>query len=151
MSSFFPEKDSAGNVIIRTEYTSSYMRQTDAISKQWTSNPCVIDFKIENHAGESFANKFLWGGEIYVKDGAVGDYATLQIVDVDNLLGYGAGLVLKEYVKKKFIVPGLWHQGTDSCPGKIPVGVYLRCNYYHVGSNEPLILINYDIYTRDGE
>ena len=39
-------------------------------------------------------------GELEVKDGDYKDFAYMALVDVNNILGYGAGLVLHEYIKE---------------------------------------------------
>ena len=41
---------------------------------------------------------FLYKGAIRIKDTAWGDNITIQVVDKDNVLGYGAGTVLKEFI-----------------------------------------------------
>ena len=99
-----PERDEQGNVIQRIEYASCYCLQGDAISATVTSGTQNIDFKIQNHTGESYTNKFIWGAEYYVTNSNNGDYCAFQIVDVDNILGYGAGFVVKHYIRKHFAI-----------------------------------------------
>ena len=51
-----------------------------------------IDFKFTNE-------RWLTGGILYANNANWGDTGSIQIVDKDNILGYGADLVLREFVK----------------------------------------------------
>lgn len=105
-----------------------------------------IDIKVENFIGESFSSKWLLNGEVFNKNGTLGDYAKFQVVDKDNVLGYGAGLVLKEYVKKMFIHNSVPQVVQSIAPGEIPVGFYLRCIYTALpGNNIVTCFLNYYI------
>lgn len=75
---------------------------------------------------------YLWGVYFSASDYNEDDLLRMQIVDVDNILGYGANFIVKEYDEcwvdqlnsiKKILTP-------DGAPGEIPTGLYLRCKYY---------------------
>ena len=105
-----------------------------------------IDFKIENHGIETYTTKYLAGAEIKTKNGADGDYAVSQIIDIDNVLGYGENFIIKSYVRKKFMFPDKVQTIIGTAPGAIPVGLYIRVVYHSVGTSvDPTIYINYDI------
>lgn len=108
-----------------------------------------IDLPIQNFANESYTFKYIWGGQAILKDASYGDWATFQIVDKDNILGYGTGVILKEYIKKCYMDPNRRLEFESLAPGKLLVGLYLRCIYTSVGSIDPTIYINYDVETRD--
>jgi len=115
-----------------------------------------IDFKIENYTDfpntgqdESFTSKYIWGGKLITKNAVHGDYAVFLIVDVDNILGYGAGFIAKEYIKKVFIDPDRTMEFKSFSPGEIPIGLYLRCKYTSIGTeNDVKAYINYELHTK---
>ncbi|MFQ3675718.1 MAG: hypothetical protein SNJ64_04165 [Endomicrobiia bacterium] len=49
-------------------------------------------------------NRFLFGGYIITNENInFGDYLVFQVIDKDNILGYGAGVILAEYIKRRYI------------------------------------------------
>lgn len=48
---------------------------------------------------------YMDGIQYYAKDAVVGDKITFQVVDVDNILGYGANTVLDEFGKNWYVMP----------------------------------------------
>lgn len=93
------------------------------------NTPAILDFKLS----EDYPLQYLWGCSSHVKDFGEDDYIEMQIIDKDNVLGYGENTVLKEYdqvwcqtIAKStapFFTP-------DGAPGEIPGGVYARVLYY---------------------
>lgn len=91
--------------------------------------PRKITFKFPSE----YTSYQLWGVYCHLKDFGEDDHVCFQIVDIDNVLGYGANFVLKEYdevwahVMAKstdaFYTP-------DSAPGEIPAGLYAVVLYY---------------------
>jgi hypothetical protein len=75
--------------------------------------------------------------------GHVGDWADLEIVDIDNLLGYGEGLVVAKYGSEVHFVPN--DQGTLVFQFKkdVPPGLYLRVKYHNTGAEAVSFVINY--------
>ena len=69
------------------------------------------------------------GLKFTAKNHEFGDYARLEIVDVDNLLGYGAGLVVGTF-GQRFYVP---HDGAFDIlldyKKVVPAGLYYRIKY----------------------
>lgn len=87
------------------------------------------DFKITGSA------TWLSGGELIYQNAVWGDYIEAQIVDVDNVLGYGAGTVLKHYIKKRYLHPDVKYVDLSlDYAGKIPQNTYLRIKYHSVGT-----------------
>ncbi len=126
--------------------SNAFQMQANAVSVEVAAGQTgSVDFKIENYSGENFTSKYLNGAEIYCSNASVGDWAEAQIVDVDNILGYGANTVLKSYVKKMFIFPNVRQVITASAPGQIPVGLYIRIVYHSTGATSPVLYVNYDI------
>lgn len=87
------------------------------------------------------------GGEIIVKDAEHGDYIKIEVIDKDNVLGYGANTVLQVYLEK-------WHvdyhgKNVLEVPyaGKIPNGVYLRLKYTSMSSTTDVkVAVNYSFH-----
>lgn len=51
-------------------------------------------------------NRFLFGGQVLTNENILfGDSFTFQIIDKDNILGYGANTVLAEYIPKRYTTP----------------------------------------------
>jgi hypothetical protein len=128
----------------------AFQLQSNAVNAEITAGTtCTIDFKIENYAGEDYTAKYLSGAEIITQGATFGDWAEAQIIDIDNVLGYGENFVLKTYVRKMFISPSGDQRIDASAPGAIPVGIYIRVMYHSVGTVNPKIYINYEIQLKD--
>ena len=69
----------------------------------------------------------LQGGSFWAKGASIGDTVSLQVVDVDNVLGGGAGAVVAEYVSNVPLAPWDFTQTIDApTAAEIPAGLYLR-------------------------
>ena len=103
-------------------------------TKNTTTN---IDFKMP-------ADSWLDGGMILVKDHVKGDYFIIEIVDIDNILGGGAGAILKTYVNW-YVHPDLpCLQVETNYAGKVLKNLYLRVKYTSVGTvNNVWVAANY--------
>lgn len=84
-------------------------------------------------------NMFLAGGQSGGTNICEGDWFSMEIVDHDNLLGYGVDFVLKQWVFKKFL-------RTTGCvcetpyAGHPPAGFYIMITYHKSGEryeNQP--------------
>jgi hypothetical protein len=81
---------------------------------------------------------------VMCKNHAWGDYLRFQVVDVDNIMGYGAGVVLDEFATT-------WYMD-DSVQTQRPVdlwysaemisGLYIRVKYTSVGGTNVDVKIN---------
>lgn len=77
---------------------------------------------------QAFAIK---GGVLWAKNIKHGDYVKVQVIDKDNVLGLGAGIVLSNYVEKWMVFPEpALNEVIDVSIGVLPVaGLYLRVKY----------------------
>ncbi len=100
-----------------------------------------LDLKLTDDA-------FITGGVLRTYTSAFGDTATFQVVDVENLLGYGENVVLGQYINE-------WHMRSDvqeqineitTYPAKILSGLYLRIIYTSTGDTDVLIAANYRLH-----
>ncbi len=89
-------------------------------------------------------DRWVSGGEVVCKDHAFGDTCSIQVVDKDNILGYGAGLVLDTFVKDLRIVEDAQAQGRWECPymAAVPGGLYVRIVYTSIGATDVSIGMN---------
>lgn len=81
-----------------------------------------IDYKIVQE-------RYINGGRLIVDNIGPNDSATFQVIDKDNVLGFGANTVLDEFITE-FAIP---YQGTlevkQDYPARLPAGVYIRIKY----------------------
>jgi hypothetical protein len=91
---------------------------------------------------------FITGGILRTNGSNFGDYAHVQIVDIDNMLGYGANTVLRQFITN-------WYMRSDaqqqietelSYPAKILAGLYIRIVYHSTGSTNVSVAMNYDLH-----
>lgn len=142
-----PEDEPIEAITIKTDV---YTYEANAFTASCSNGSTVADFKIENYTGQSYTYKHISGGMIFIDDNTkYGMYADFQVIDKDNILGYGANVVLKQYIRKIYINPTCpAHFGTEP-PGAIPVGLYLRANIYNPHAGAINAYINLDMYTKD--
>lgn len=90
---------------------------------------------------------FVTGAILFAKGAAWGDTLTLQVVDVSNMYGRGAGFVLGQYVTN-------WALRTDSelqfdqnstFPAKVITGLALRVVYSSTGAVAVPLAVNYKL------
>lgn len=89
------------------------------------------------------------GITLLVSSATFGDKATLQVVDVDNVLGYGAGTVLKQPGTNWYMASDVQTQLSASSlyPAKITAGLYLRVIYTSTALlTGPTVCINYHLH-----
>jgi hypothetical protein len=116
-------------------------RNDDAICGSATANTTTnFDLCVSSD------DHLLLGGEIIVKDGGQGDYLTFKVIDIDNVMGAGAGTVLDTFIRKRYIAPTSYLSSISSrFPAKVPAGLYLRVSYISVNNTTPFVAINYDL------
>jgi hypothetical protein len=120
-------------------FNSSYSFLGDCTSGTATKGTTTnIDYKIEG-------SYMLFGAEMLYTGAVEGDYVALQIVDKDNVLGYGADVVVNEWVKKWYVpFNSTYWKVTSDMTTTIPAGLYARVKYTSVGStNDVSIKLNY--------
>lgn len=115
-------------------------------------NAALTGTKFTATAGQETIHDFLIaedhlidGALLVVINGALGDKVKCQVIDKDNILGYGQNIVLGEYVKDWYINPSASKQleYESSYPAKIYGGLYLRTIYTSQGTESPEVIINY--------
>jgi hypothetical protein len=86
-----------------------------------------VDLLLTQAASETY--QILYGGALYTQDSDFTDYVKFQVVDVNNVIGYGAGVVLKEYIKKAYLDSTGTFADYDEAGAAVPIGLVLRCIY----------------------
>lgn len=89
--------------------------------------------------------RWITGGIFAVNNGNWGDSATIQIIDIDNVLGYGANVVLDTFAENYGVMSDQQFQGDIECPyvALIPAGLYIRIKYTNTSeSTAAQILLN---------
>jgi hypothetical protein len=89
-------------------------------------------------------DRLMNAGILLVKGGKWGDYVVLQVVDKDNVLGYGAGFVLRNFAENYYINPDSTFQVHYEVPyvGRLYNSFYLRLAYSATDADERKIALN---------
>jgi hypothetical protein len=94
-------------------------------TKTTTTN---IDFKLTEE-------RYLNGGQMIVQNHVIGDYVKFQVIDKDNILGYGTNVILDEFISK-------WYLRDSNSqpeillpyPARIIANLYIRIVYVSIGT-----------------
>ena len=104
----------------------------DAAANSNTTNDYELDVSLS-----------LRGAIIYLEGGQIGDWVESFIIDIDNILGYGANFILSTYVKKFYAIPGQSLELINPIASNlIPSGLYLRNVYHNTGNANAKCIIN---------
>ena len=92
--------------------------------------------------------RLITGLQMILSNHAAEDHCGLQVADVDNLLGYGAGFVLSEFASSWYVDAGQSGQGQFHLPylSSIPAGFYLRVVYTSTGGSDVTVRMNYFLH-----
>ena len=87
-----------------------------------------VDYKLTE-------NRMIDGVHLMLSQHVWDDYVKFQVIDVDNILGYGAGTVLDEFASTWNIDPALCSQRHEkiSYPAKVIKDLYIRVVYVSTG------------------
>jgi len=94
--------------------------------------------------------RYITGVQIILINNHKDDKVHFEIVDVDNVLGYGAGFVIDRFGED-------WYFATDTqdqhpiiipFPSKLPANLYIRVIYVSAGTTDVDVKINLFLYKR---
>ena len=131
--------DAGGSTIVRTHAfnnTDDLKFRGTGVSGTATKNATSnIDYVMPE-------NRFINGVDLLIKDHVWGDKIDFQVVDVDNILGYGAGVVLDEFGKDWYVDPDKCGQGQIRVeyPALVYAGLYIRIKYHSVGTVDDVLV-----------
>lgn len=79
--------------------------------------------------------RLISGTRLMIRNQAWGDSVRFQVVDVDNILGYGAGVVLDEFATDWYVTSDKEDQGAVLLPysAEVLANLYIRFIYNSVG------------------
>ena len=125
--------DSDGYTVRRSRAFSAsdgYRFRGTGVSNTATKNTTTnIDYKMPE-------DRMINGVHLFLDGHKWDDYIKFQVVDVDNLLGYGAGVILDEFGSTWNIDPNTCAQRHEiiDYPAKIKKDLYLRTVYVSTGT-----------------
>lgn len=88
------------------------------------------------------AERWINGGRLIVDNIGSDDKLTFQVVDKDNIFGYGAGVVLDEFIKDFYIPSTGTLEVALAYPARIYAGLYLRLKYSSTASGGCIVKCN---------
>lgn len=101
-----------------------------------------IDYKMQQLTYQGVNKESVFDGVEYYANGADNfDEITFQVVDVDNILGYGANFVVEEFGDKVFIMPDS-HVLLRFYRSKIVPNLYIRAKYTSYGATDVKFSMN---------
>ena len=88
------------------------------------------------------ANKkvYMNGIEFFAKYAEIGDKLSFQVVDVNNILGYGAGVVLDEFGKDWYVAPDILNK-IVLYKAHLIAGLFIRVVYTSTGTTNDVKLV----------
>lgn len=100
-----------------------------------------IDLKLDD-------DNFITGGVLRTNTSTFGDHATFQVIDLDNVMGYGAGVILGQYCTDWYMRSDVQEQLNENTPypAKIYAGLYLRLKYTSVGTTDVQVSVMYRLH-----
>lgn len=119
-------KDSLGNPIYRgspfTDALGFRFRGHSFIDTVTTGTTKDIDYQLT-------AERWINGGRLIIDNIGANDKLTFQVIDKDNIFGYGANTVLDQFIQD-FYIPSTGNlEVVLAYPAKIVSGLYLRLKY----------------------
>jgi hypothetical protein len=84
------------------------------------------------------------GGDLNYIDGNNDDSVQFQIIDIDNIFGFGANFILRQFMNRK-LPENFVKDYAHPIPAKIPGGLYIRCNFSN-GANTPYFVAGFTLW-----
>ncbi len=142
-----PATAKSDSVPVDTSYSARFVGIQQQCSLNSTTN---IDYLFSEE-------RYFVGVSGYVANSKLGDSIDAQIIDKDNVLGFGANFVVETFVSGWFITPNssgndtIANQILASFKKKVPAGLYLRIKYYSVGilTTQPTLTANLLLYKKN--
>lgn len=89
-------------------------------------------------------SRLIDGTQLLLKDQEFGDYVDFKVVDVDNILGYGAGTVLDTFGDTWYVTSDRQDQGKVRMvySAELLAGLYIRLVYHSTGATNVKVKLN---------
>jgi hypothetical protein len=90
-------------------------------------------------------DRYMHGGELILKNHVFGDTYKFQVIDKDNVLGYGANTVLDEFRTDWNVFEDRQNQGiiNYNFVARLYAGLYVRLVYTSTGGTNVLVRVNF--------
>jgi hypothetical protein len=109
----------------------------------WASFTCTKTTTTTKNLKVTESGLYMNGGLMYTENHVIGDYVCVKVVDVDNVLGYGADTVLSDYVKDWPVHPDgktlITSNSLTTDP--IPQNTYIQVKYVSIGTSTDVTAI----------
>ena len=97
---------------------------------------------IFNHSYSS--DVYLEGIKLYIGETANdGDYVEFEVVDIDNILGYGANFVVSKMAETKYVKPNQEYLRISDAIKTVPQGFYMRLKYISTGTQNVILYLDH--------
>lgn len=95
------------------------------------------------------ANRKINGGSLIAISAQPGDWFSAEVCDVDNLLGYGAGVTLDTFINGWWVFPDKAMRLELPYGSDIAAGLYIRLVYHAAaGGSERTVLVNLNLHRK---
>jgi hypothetical protein len=132
-------KDADGSPIVRTRaFTNADGFRFRGVSFKGT----VLAGQTTNIDYELPMERYCNGGRLIVSQTGPDDEMTFQVVDVNNVLGYGAGVVLDEFITKYYVPDSGTLEVKLDYPAKIMAYLFLRIKYKNTSATDTTLKCN---------
>lgn len=119
-------KDSLGNEIVKSAVfndATGFRFRGHSFSDTVNSNTTKdIDYKLVEE-------RYINGGRLIVNNIGDDDLVTFQVLDKDNVLGFGSNIILDEFIKDFFVPKSSDIEIALPYPARIVANLYLRIKY----------------------
>jgi hypothetical protein len=138
---FLGEKvfDSSGNMIVKaTAFANNEnfrFRGCSFSGLALANSDTNIDFKLT-------AERYMNGGKLILEGSSIDDKICFQVVDIDNVLGYGANAVLDEFIKDFYLPLNAPLEVDLPYTARLYANLYLRLVYKNSGNSDVKVKCN---------
>ncbi len=102
----------------------------------------TFDYKFVQLSHNGVNKKSYFDGvQYYAKNAAIGDSVKFQIIDIDNILGYGANFVVEQFGDKWYIAPDAM-EALRLFKSKVVPNLYIRIIYDSTGGTDVDFMCN---------
>jgi len=87
---------------------------------------------------------YLEGIKLYIGETSIdGDYVEFEVVDVDNILGYGENFVVSKMAETKYVRANQEYLRISDAIKTVPQGFYMRLKYISTGTQNVILYLDH--------
>lgn len=131
-----------------SQHASDFSKDTMQFDGQGVSQTLTAGASAQNIDYCLTSDEYLTGGKALVLNPNFGDNVSLQVVDKNNVLGFGAGAVLNQFITSWFIQSDKQDQfNLDlAYPARMQTGLCIRVIYNSTGVIAPKLAVNWYLH-----